>query len=42
MEKIARFKPGDNVSVRPDGELAGDQLKAGRLVARTGYGGYRA
>lgn len=38
MEKIARFKPGDNVSVRPDGELAGDQLKAGRFVAITGYG----
>lgn len=42
MEKIARFKPGDNVSVRPDGELAGDQLKAGRFVAITGYGADRS
>lgn len=38
MEKIGRFKPGQNVSVRPDGELAGDQLKAARFVAITGYG----
>ena len=42
MEKIARFKPGDNVSVRPDGELAGDQLKCGRFVAITGYGADRS
>jgi hypothetical protein len=38
MEKIGRYKPGQNVTVRPDGELAGDQLKAGRFVAITGYG----
>lgn len=38
FEKIARYKPGDNVTVRPNGELAGDQLKAGRFVAVTGYG----
>lgn len=38
MEKIGRYKPGQNVSVRPDGELAGDQLKAARFVAITGYG----
>jgi phage terminase large subunit-like protein len=31
-EKIARFKPGDNVSVKPNGPLAGDQLKCGRFV----------
>lgn len=42
MEKIGRYKPGQNVSVRPDGELAGDQLKAGRFVAITGYGADRS
>lgn len=38
FEKIGRYKPGQNVTVKPDGELAGDQLKAGRFVAITGYG----
>jgi hypothetical protein len=38
MEKIGRYKPGQNVTVRPNGELAGDQLRAGRFVAVTGYG----
>lgn len=38
MEKIARYKPGDNVTVRPDGDEAADQLKAGRFVSVTGYG----
>ena len=38
MEKIGRYKPGQNVTVKPDGELAGDQLKAARFVAITGYG----
>lgn len=42
MEKIGRYKPGQNVSVRPDGELAGDQLKAARFVAITGYGDDRS
>lgn len=37
FEKIGRYKPGQNVTVAPDGELAGDQLKAGRFVAITGY-----
>jgi len=37
MEKIGRYKPGQNVTVAPDGELAGDQLKAARFVAITGY-----
>jgi len=38
MEKIGRYKPGQNVTVKPDGELAGDQLKAARFVAITDYG----
>lgn len=38
FEKIGRYKPGQNVTVKPDGELAGDQLKAARFVAITGYG----
>lgn len=38
FEKIGRYKPGQNVTVKPDGELAGDQLKAGRFVAVTAYG----
>src|SRR4051794_40064532 len=38
MEKIGRYKPGQNVTVRPDGELAGDQLKAARFVEVTGIG----
>lgn len=37
FEKIGRYKPGQNVTVKPNGELAGDQLKAGRFVAVTGY-----
>lgn len=41
FEKIGRYKPGQNVSVRPDGELAADQLKAGRFVTVTGYGADR-
>lgn len=32
MEKIARYKPGDNITVRPNGGEASDQLKAGRFV----------
>lgn len=31
-EKIARYKPGDNVTVRPNGEEAADKLSAGRFV----------
>lgn len=38
MEKIARYKPGDNITVRPDGVLLADQLKAGRFVQVTGIG----
>lgn len=38
FEKIGRYKPGQNVTVRPDGELFADQLKAARFVAITGYG----
>jgi hypothetical protein len=38
MEKVARFKPGENVSVRPDGTTANAQLKAGRFVTVTGKG----
>jgi hypothetical protein len=38
MEKIARYKPGENVTVRPNGEEASDQLKAGRFVKVTGLG----
>jgi hypothetical protein len=38
MEKIGRYKPGQNVTVRPNGELAGDQLQAGRFVTVTGIG----
>lgn len=37
FEKIGRYKPGQNVTVKPNGELAGDQLKAGRFVTITGY-----
>lgn len=37
MEKVGRYKPGQNVTVKPNGELAGDQLKAARFVAVTGY-----
>lgn len=37
FEKIGRYKPGQNVTVAPDGELAGDQLQAARFVAITGY-----
>lgn len=38
FEKIARYKPGQNITVRPDGVLVGDQLKAGRFVEVTGRG----
>lgn len=38
MEKIGRYKPGQNITVRPDGVLAGDQLKAGRFIEVTGIG----
>lgn len=38
FEKIARYKPGDNITVRPNGKLAADQLKAGRFVAIAAYG----
>lgn len=38
FEKIARYKPGDNITVRPDGKLLADQLKAGRFVAVTDIG----
>jgi hypothetical protein len=38
MEKIGRYKPGQNVTVRPNGELAGDQLQAGRFVTVTDIG----
>lgn len=38
MEKIARFKPGENVTVRPDGKTEGAQLQAARFVSVTGVG----
>src|SRR4051812_31502429 len=38
MEKIGRYKPGENVTVRPDGTSSGAKLRAGRFVDVTGYG----
>lgn len=37
FEKIGRYKPGQNVTVAPNGSAAGDQLKAARFVTVTGY-----